>query len=273
MEKIVFTANISKTASEIFNSLSRNYETKMLEFNRELLLAKIPEIQPLLIVVYAKDFSRDDIQAFHSMISEPATRKFPVLFIGGKDDYRDFLAPWDANVAGIILTPATLSAVMEKISLVVEAIHQKNFSGENSKAEETAPETKKTEKIEKDERKHILIVDDDSVTLRMMMNILKDEYKTTVAKSGTAAISLLGSQKPDLILLDYLMPVCDGLQTLQMIRSEESTKDIPVFFLTGVSDAECVKNAMTLKPEGYILKTTEPKEILKRIGDFFAKIQ
>ncbi len=270
MEKIVFVANISKTASEIFNSLSGKYETKMLELNKEVLLAKIPEIEPLLVVVYSKDFSRDDILAFHSMLSAPETRKFPVIFIGGKEDYKDFLAPWDANVAGIILTPATLSAVMDKIAMAVAAIHQKNGGDENPKNEKTSPEPKPAEK---DERKHILIVDDDSVTLRMMMNILKDEYKTTVAKSGTAAISLLGSQKPDLILLDYLMPVCDGLQTLQMIRSEESTKDIPVFFLTGVSDAEYVKNAMTLKPEGYILKTTEPKEILKRIGDFFAKIQ
>lgn len=107
--------------------------------------------------------------------------------------------------------------------------------------------------------------------LRALISILKESYKTTVAKSGTSAISLLGTQKPDLILLDYMMPVCDGIQTLQMIRSEEKTKDIPVFFLTGVSDTESVKSAMSLKPEGYILKSMQPKEILKRIDGFFEK--
>lgn len=261
MEKIIFIANISKPASEIFNSLSKKYETKMFDFNREILVSRISEFNPDLIVVYSKELSRDDVQALHAVLSDGKTERFPVMFIGSENDYRDYIASWGGNIAGIVLTPVILSVVMDKISLVIEAIHEKNG------------DILKTEEIQKDERKHIMIVDDDSVTLRMMMNILKDEYKTTVAKSGTAAISLLGSQKPDLILLDYLMPVCDGLQTLQMIRSEESTKDIPVFFLTGVSDADCVKNAMSLKPEGYILKTTEPKEILKRIGDFFAKIQ
>ncbi|MEE0886116.1 MAG: response regulator [Treponema sp.] len=265
MEKIIFVANISKPASEIFNSLSRKYETKMLEFNKEILLAKILEFQPSLIVVYSKELSHGDAQVFHALISNPDTKKFPVLFIGNENDYRDYVTPWDGNIAGIVLTPVMLSTVMDKINLIFEAFHQKNNSDENSLAQKS--------EAEKDERRHILIVDDDSVMLRTMVNILKDSYKTTVAKSGTAAISLLGTQKPDLILLDYLMPVCDGLQTLQMIRSEENTKDIPVFFLTGVSDVENVKNAMALKPEGYILKTTKPEEILKRIGDFFAKLQ
>lgn len=264
MEKIVFVANISKPASEIFNSLSRKYETKILEFNKESLLEKIPEFQPALIVIYSKELSHGDAQALRALLSSPATKRFPVLFIGNENDYRDYITPWDGNIAGIVLTPVMLSAVMDKISLLFESFGNKNEPDENS--------AKKTEE-EKDERRHILIVDDDPVMLRTMVNILKDTYRTTVAKSGTAAISLLGTQKPDLILLDYLMPVCDGLQTLQMIRSEENTKDIPVFFLTGVSDVENVKNAMALKPEGYILKTTKPEEILKRIGDFFASLQ
>lgn len=264
MEKIVFVANISKPASEIFNSLSRKYETKILEFNKESLLEKITEFHPALIVVYSKELSHSDAHALRALLSSPATKRFPVLFIGNENDYRDFITPWGGNIAGIVLTPAVLSTVIDKIGLVLESIHQKN-GDVNLSIQKDEPE--------KDERRHILIVDDDPVMLRTMVNILKDTYRTTVAKSGTAAISLLGTQKPDLILLDYLMPVCDGLQTLQMIRSEENTKNIPVFFLTGVSDVENVKNAMALKPEGYILKTTKPEEILKRIGDFFASLQ
>lgn len=264
MDKIIFVANISKPASEIFNSLSQKHETMMLNFNKENLVKKISEENPILIIVYSKELSRDDVQALHLMLSDDKTKRFPVLFIGSENDYRDYITPWGGNIAGIVLTPAVLSIVIDKISLVLESIHQKN-GDVNLSIQKNEPE--------KDERRHILIVDDDSVMLRTMVNILKDTYRTTVAKSGTAAISLLGTQKPDLILLDYLMPVCDGLQTLQMIRSEETTKDIPVFFLTGVSDAECVKNAMALKPEGYILKAAEPKEVLKRIGDFFAKEQ
>lgn len=265
MEQIVFVANISKPTSEIFNSLSRKYETKILEFNNESLLNKILELKPMLVVVYSKALSHGEAQFIRSLLSNSATRQFPVLFIGSKDDYHKYVSPWNGNIAGIVLTPALLSTVTDKVDKFFENFESKDKSEEDS--------TEQNIEKEMNEKRQILIVDDDPVMLRSMVNILRNHYRTLVAKSGTAAISLLGTQKPDLILLDYMMPVCDGLQTLQMIRSEEATKDIPIFFLTGVRDAENVKNAMALKPEGYILKTTNPDEILKRIGDFFANIE
>lgn len=265
MEKIVFVANISKPTSEIFNSLSRKYETKILEFNKESLLNKILELNPALVVVYSKALSHGEAQFIRSLLSNSATRQFPVLFIGSKDDYHKYVSPWNGNIAGIVLTPALVSTVTDKVDKFFENFETKDESEEDS--------TEQNVEKEMNEKRQILIVDDDPVMLRSMVNILRNHYRTLVAKSGTAAISLLGTQKPDLILLDYMMPVCDGLQTLQMIRSEEATKDIPIFFLTGVRDAENVKNAMALKPEGYILKTTNPDEILKRIGDFFANIE
>ncbi len=115
-------------------------------------------------------------------------------------------------------------------------------------------------------RKHsILLVDDDPVCLRNMMSWLQNFYQVAVAKSGAACLSFLGKAKPDLILLDYEMPVCNGLQTLEMIRSEPEYADIPVMFLTGVSDTEKVKEAIMLKPQGYILKNTDRIEFLGKI--------
>ena len=94
-------------------------------------------------------------------------------------------------------------------------------------------------------RKHtVLLVDDDPVCLRNMTNWLKNFYHVSVAKSGAACISFLGKNKPDLILLDYEMPVCDGLQTLEMIRNEADYAEIPVIFLTGVSDMDKVKEVL-----------------------------
>lgn len=119
------------------------------------------------------------------------------------------------------------------------------------------------------ESKTILLVDDDAIVLRTITNYLKDYFKVFVAKSGTAAISFLAKEIPDLILLDYEMPVCNGVQTLQMIRSEEAYKHIPVFFLTGVSEAYHVNLAMRLKPEGYILKSISQDELICKLYDFF----
>lgn len=121
-------------------------------------------------------------------------------------------------------------------------------------------------------RKHsILLVDDDPVCLRNMMSWLQNFYQVAVAKSGAACLSFLGKAKPDLILLDYEMPVCNGLQTLEMIRSEPEYADIPVMFLTGVSDTEKVREAIKLKPQGYILKNTDRVEFLNKIKAVFCE--
>ena len=79
----------------------------------------------------------------------------------------------------------------------------------------------------------------------------------------------LATNRPDLILLDYEMPVTTGPQVLEMIRSESKTSDIPVIFLTGKGDKESVMKVVSLKPNGYLLKTMKKDELLKSVADFF----
>ena len=86
-----------------------------------------------------------------------------------------------------------------------------------------------------------------------------------------AAIRAITLNRPDLILLDYEMPVCDGRQTLEMLRSEKEFEDIPVIFLTGRRDPESMIKVMPLKPAGYLLKNSKPAEIKKEIDHFFEK--
>jgi len=67
------------------------------------------------------------------------------------------------------------------------------------------------------------------------------------------------------------MPVVDGKQVLEMIRTETEFADIPVIFLTSKGDRESVMKVMELKPEGYLLKTMKPADIIKAVNDFFEK--
>lgn len=120
-------------------------------------------------------------------------------------------------------------------------------------------------------RRKILIVDDSDFMRQNIVSLLKEDYKMMESSSGVSAIRKIATNRPDLILLDYEMPVCDGKQMLEMIRSDKDIADIPVFFLTGRSDRESVKKVMSLKPEGYLLKTLSSEDIKKTIDDFFAK--
>ncbi len=115
----------------------------------------------------------------------------------------------------------------------------------------------------------ILIVDDDPNYARMVRDWLKDYYKVDMVASGAQSLTYLTRNTVDLILLDYEMPVVDGPQVLQMLREDSFTATIPVIFLTGVDNRESVKKVVSLKPQGYILKSTTRTDLLVTLNDFF----
>lgn len=117
----------------------------------------------------------------------------------------------------------------------------------------------------------VLIVDDSMTVRQYMHELLQEDYDTTLAESSVTAIRIIAINKPDLILLDYEMPVCDGRQMLEMIRSDQTLCNIPVIFLTGRSDSESIKNVLSLKPAGYLLKNLDRAEIKRNIDAFFQK--
>ncbi len=119
-------------------------------------------------------------------------------------------------------------------------------------------------------KKRILIVDDDPTYLSLIRDWLKEDYKVTMANSGLQAIKWLGKNTVDLILLDHEMPITTGPQVLEMLRSEDETKKIPVIFLTGKGDKASVMQVVALKPEGYFLKTVKRNELLEKLDEFFA---
>lgn len=126
------------------------------------------------------------------------------------------------------------------------------------------------ENEEQEKRKHkILIVDDSEFILGRIQKLLAESYDIIEAHSAISAIKKIAINRPDLVLLDYEMPICDGKQMLEMIRADKNISDIPVIFLTGMSDKESVRNVKSLKPAGYLLKTMPDEFIKKTVNEFF----
>ena len=125
-------------------------------------------------------------------------------------------------------------------------------------------------KREEAPKRKILVVDD-SMTIRQgMKELLSEDYEVAVAQSGMSAIRSIALDKPDLVLLDYEMPVCDGRQILEMIRSDEELAALPVIFLTGRTDPESVRKVIALKPAGYLSKFLKHEDIKRKIDKFFS---
>ena len=148
------------------------------------------------------------------------------------------------------------------------------LEAENAVSEVEEYLKKKEEEKEEDKRHHknkVLVVDDSKTIRHFISDMLKESYDVAQAESGIAAIRAITLNKPDLILLDYEMPICDGRQTLQMLRSDPNFADVSVIFLTGRGDPESVKNVMSLKPAGYLLKSRNPESIKTEVDLFFEK--
>lgn len=113
------------------------------------------------------------------------------------------------------------------------------------------------------ERKKILIIDDSAMILSSVSNILGGKYKVYCATSGPKAMDIIEVTPPDLIFLDYAMPDFNGKDTYEFIKQHPGMEDVPIIFLTGMSDPGHVKELIGLKPAGYLLKPVSPFKILE----------
>jgi CheY-like chemotaxis protein len=138
-------------------------------------------------------------------------------------------------------------------------------------AREIADKLKDIAEVASEKRlgKRILLVDDDPTYLKILQGWLSEKYRVTAVKSGMQAITYLANHTPDLILLDYDMPVTQGPQLMEMIRTEFDASEIPIIFVTGKSDRESIMNVVPLKPQGYLLKTMCKEDLVDAVDNFF----
>ena len=112
----------------------------------------------------------------------------------------------------------------------------------------------------------ILIVDDDSTNLKVLFRFLKESgFKVLVAKDGESAIEKLQEISPDLILLDVRMPGIDGFETCCRLKASAVTKDIPVIFMTVLSETVDKLKGLSLGAVDYITKPFQQEEVLARV--------
>ena len=112
-----------------------------------------------------------------------------------------------------------------------------------------------------------LVVDDTHVNLQLLNLLLSRQgYRVLTADDGTAAIAVVQHDLPDLILLDIMMPGMDGYEVCQELKKEDNTKDIPVIFISALSDVFDKVKAFSLGAVDYIIKPFQTEEILARVS-------
>ena len=113
--------------------------------------------------------------------------------------------------------------------------------------------------------KHIMIIDDSALTLKLAENTLSPLYHVTVCVSGSEALELLKNERPDLILLDINMPELDGYEIFQRLKANVRTSRIPIIFLTAQTDSESEVRGLRLGAVDFITKPFVGEIMLSRI--------
>lgn len=115
---------------------------------------------------------------------------------------------------------------------------------------------------------HIIIVDDSS-TNNLLCKILFDEkgYKTTIIDNGKLAISTIRNAKPDMVLLDLMMPGTDGLAVLRALKADQATKNIPIIIVSASDSAAHINEVMKLEPLDYVKKPIGLNDLLGKVEE------
>ena len=296
--KLLLTGKNETVIDDFFRQMSDSFECVTTSTRFSDLTRHMSFFQPDIFVYCLYNETRDDLTQIATLKSRLSNNKVPLVIIGTKEDCDEFIQV-SINAPDLVLhRPLSVGKIQDKITGLAKELNFRRAINERNeeRAAERAPERTSSIEFDRDSinklmdqlaspdggtgplpdipmpvtgrsgrRKHILVVDDNAMMLKMLKEHLHDQYDVATAASGRVALKFLERKTTDLILLDYEMPDESGPDVLEKLRASNMTKNIPVIFLTGVTDAKKIKEALSLNPQSYLLKPVDREKLLDTI--------
>ncbi len=263
--KVLITGKNRKIASDICEHLEadRGYLTVKCDPVKtelfDLMLAELPKV----VIICLGNETADTIQAYNVMRTALLQGNIITIVVTDEENEKLFMKYTELERVFFLSRPVSLFALYEKLTEIEKALDL-----DKDKAATAFREYVKDKSDSRYRRKKILVVDDDTEQMILIKDQLEEFYDVTCVKTGAQAFKYLASKRPDLILLDYLMPVMDGPEVLRKIWDTKGWETIPVIFLTGVSEKTKVLRTLSeLRPQGYLIKPSKKSKIVAKIID------
>ena len=282
MEKVLLVGKFTDQFREINKKLSVKYEVRACVNKLEIFRGMFKLNKPDVLVMLLGEMNETNESLLREIQKEHC--ELPVVCAGVHEEIIKRIDNLILNNAVFLSSSYTVEQLIEKVDYVlnenfVESMLLKSLgvdvAAEDEELIAMAKNEKKEEKTDAEanpkrtelgnNKKTILTIDDSGVFLRMLNGILHEEYDVRMATSCQKALVSICEKKPDLILLDYEMPICNGRETMIKIREIESNKNIPIVFVTAVNKVEHIKAVLSLKPAGYVLKPIDKDKLLELI--------
>ncbi|MCR5487210.1 MAG: response regulator [Lachnospiraceae bacterium] len=240
MEKVLIISSNKQKMRDIQEYLQGSYRVQTLPLLNSSIYSEVTGGIPDCIIVIVETLTRTKLFGMMDFREQEDIMDVPLLLIADDEDEMVFRQNVHPGLDAVLRSDASMMDIrlsVERLCATSATIH------------------------------HVLIVDDDPVSLKLVRSYLDETYRVNCVKSGMLALKFLEKQKPDLILLDCYMPEMNGAQTLQAIRAIPRLKGTPVVFLTGNSDREMVMSCLSLHPSGFLVKPVKKEDLLAKIKE------
>ena len=256
--KILLTGKNKTVIDDLFAHLNEDIEPLSTSSRWDDIVGHLKYFKPDAFCFCAAHESKDFMHQMVSLKIRLEEKKIPFVLIGSDEDCADFEREAVGTADLVLQKPLRVSTIEESLIKYIDELRYQ----ERLRIEE---EIRQAEEAAKARRRHILIIDDDSTMLKAIKEQLHEQYDVATAISGKIAMKFLEKKTTDLILLDYEMPTETGPMVLEKLRKNKATKDIPVLFLTGVTERSKITQVLALKPQGYLLKPIEHDKLIMTI--------
>jgi CheY-like chemotaxis protein len=121
----------------------------------------------------------------------------------------------------------------------------------------------------------VLVVEDDR-SIQMVLELVftrMAKCEVVLASDGTEGLAMIQKHKPDVVLLDLMLPGMDGFEVCQRSKADEATRHVPIIFLTAQPQPAAVARAMSLGAAGYLVKPFDPIKIIDQVNEALARVQ
>ena len=273
--KVLLTGENKSAIDDFFLLMQDTFKPLTTSERREDIINHLEVFEPDVFVYCINWDSVKNFNTIYSLKGELEKRGVVLAVIGAEEECSEFERVAIKTADLMLVKPIIASTIEEKIYVFLEQKRkaeeeerirqeeeQKRVEEERIREEE---ERKKQEKAK--ERKHVLIIDDDPVMLKLVNGQLREHYDVATAISGSLALKFLEKKHTDLILLDYEMPGDNGPTVLKKLRNNPETKDIPVVFLTAMTERSKIEDVLALKPQGYLLKPIDREKLYQVISN------
>lgn len=277
MKRILFVADFNDTAHCIQEAMLSRYQVQLCSMkNAEDVSHMIRMFRPDMVVVFISCYQNISSKLFYILTIVHAA--IPIITIGKKEDTMQYEMLYSKTQYTHLYRPIKNRDIMKCIADRLHITEDEN--AEHKDIPDISNYIENEDKIKNktdiwddaeldneadaDKRKHILLVDNDDEIYNNMKSIIGDRYRVSVAGTELQAMRMLEKDRPDMMFLSYEMPLCEGRIMLEMIRSDEELRKLPVVFLTKIAEKRNIASIIRLKPAGCILKPLD-KGIVTRI--------